>query len=270
MLDLALFRKPAFAGASIAAFSISASLFALFLYISLYLQNILDYSPLETGLRFLPISMLAFFVGPVAGRLSARVPARIFLGGGLALVALGLLLMHGVTVDSAWTALLAGFLVAGVGVGLVNPPLASTAIGVVEPARSGMASGINSTFRQVGIATGIAALGAVFQSRVESIVADGLAGTPAAGRAGEIAQAVSSGGGGRVASSVPAPAREAVGRVTTEAFVGAFNTLLIIGAVTAFVGAVLAAVLVRQRDFVSSEAPAREDEPDAGVEPAAA
>jgi EmrB/QacA subfamily drug resistance transporter len=255
MFDLALFRKPAFAGASIAAFAISASLFAMFLYISLYLQNILHYSPLEAGLRFLPVSMIAFFVGPVAGRLSARWPARLFLGGGLAFVA----------VDSAWTTLLLGFIVSGVGIGLVNPPLASTAIGVVEPARSGMASGINSTFRQVGIATGIAGLGAVFQHRVESIVAHGLAGTPASGRAGEIAQAVASGGGGRVASAVPAQARQAVGRTVTEAFVGAFNTLLMIAAITAFIGAVCAAVLVRQRDFVASEAPGHEAETEAEV-----
>ena len=152
---------------------------------------------------------------------------------------------------------------AGVGVGLINPPLASTAIGVVEPARSGMASGINSTFRQVGIATGIAGLGAVFQHRVESIVAKGLAGTPASERAGEIAQAVSSGGGGRVAQAVPPQARETVARVTTDAFVGAFNTLLVIGSATALVGAVCAAVLVRPRDFVSSEASAsaRDAEP---------
>jgi EmrB/QacA subfamily drug resistance transporter len=265
MFDLALFRKPAFAGASIAAFAISASLFAMFLYISLYLQNILHYSPLEAGLRFLPVSMIAFFVGPVAGRLSARWPARLFLGGGLAFVAVGLLLMHGVEVDSAWTTLLLGFIVSGVGIGLVNPPLASTAIGVVEPARSGMASGINSTFRQVGIATGIAGLGAVFQHRVESIVAHGLAGTPASGRAGEIAQAVASGGGGRVASAVPAQARQAVGRTVTEAFVGAFNTLLMIAAITAFIGAVCAAVLVRQRDFVASEAPGHEAETEAEV-----
>jgi EmrB/QacA subfamily drug resistance transporter len=258
MFDLALFRKPAFAGASIAAFAISASLFAMFLYLSLYLQNILHYSPLQAGLRFLPVSVLAFVVGPVAGRLSARFPARLFLGGGLILVGLGMLLMHGVHVDSDWTTLLGGFIVAGVGVGLVNPPLASTAIGVVAPARSGMASGINSTFRQVGIATGIAGLGAVFQHRVESIVVSGLAGTPASGRAGQIAEAVSSGGGSRVTDAVPAPARAEVGRVITEAFVGALNTLLVIGSVTALIGGVLAAVLVRPRDFVAQDAPAAE------------
>jgi len=72
--------------------------------------------------------------------------------------------MHGLTVSSTWTKLLAGFIVAGVGIGLVNAPLASTSVSVVEPRRAGMASGISNTFRQIGIATGIAALGAIFQS----------------------------------------------------------------------------------------------------------
>jgi predicted MFS family arabinose efflux permease len=104
------------------------------------------------------------------------IPIRVLLGLGLLLVSAGLLLMHGLTVHSGWTDLLAGFLVAGVGIGLVNPPLATTAVGVVPPQRSGMASGINTTFRQVGIATGIAALGAVFQSTISDKVTSGLTG----------------------------------------------------------------------------------------------
>src|SRR5213079_566962 len=96
------------------------------------------------------------------------IPPRFLFALGLGLVGTGLLLMHGVTPQSKWTTLLAGFIVAGVGVGVTNPTIAQVAVGVVEPARSGMASGINNTFRQVGIATGIAALGAIFQARVES------------------------------------------------------------------------------------------------------
>ncbi len=167
MLDLTLFRKPTFAGASIVAFAMSASMFAMFLYIVLYIQNILGYTPFQAGLRFLPLSIVSFFVAPVAGKLSARLPARVLLGGGLFVVGVGLLLMNGVSDNSGWTTLLPGFLVAGAGIGIVNPNLAQAAIAVVEPRKSGMASGINSTFRQVGIATGIAGLGAVFQSRVQ-------------------------------------------------------------------------------------------------------
>jgi EmrB/QacA subfamily drug resistance transporter len=254
MLDLRLFRKPAFGGASIVAFALSASMFSMFLYLVLYLQNVLGYSPLEAGLRFLPVSLLSFLVAPVAGKLSARLSIRGFLGAGLALVGLGLVLMHGLDVASGWTSLLAGFLVAGVGIGMVNPPLASAAIGVVEPARSGMASGINSTFRQVGIATGIAGLGAVFQARVESKLTDLLGSVPGLppGRVEALAGSVSSGGGKGAIQSAPPGAREAVGRAAKQAFVGGLNEILLIGAAVAFVGAILGFALVRSRDFVAT------------------
>jgi len=169
MFDFSLFRVPTFTGAQITAFAISAGMFSQFLYLTLYLQNVLGYSPIAAGVRFLPLSVLSFFTAPIAGRLSARIPVRVLLGGGLALVGLSLLLMWGIKDSSGWTTLLAGFLVGGVGIGLVNAPLASTAVSVVEPRRAGMASGINNTFRQVGIATGIAALGAIFQSRISAL-----------------------------------------------------------------------------------------------------
>ncbi len=169
MFDLALFRKPSFTAAQIVAFTISSSMFSMFLFFTLYLQNQLHYSPLATGLRFLPLSLLAFVAAPLSGRLSTRIPVRILLGVGMALVGLALVLMHGLTPSSGWTALLPGFLVGGVGIGLVNPALAGVAVGVVEPRRAGMASGINNTFRQVGIATGIAGLGAIFQSKVHGV-----------------------------------------------------------------------------------------------------
>src|SRR5579884_3120655 len=159
MFDVRLFRKPAFTGAQIVAFTISSAMFSQFLYITLYLQDYLRLSPLQAGLRFLPLSLLSFVVSPIAGRLSARMPVRILFGIGMALVGAALLLMHGITRSSHWTTLLAGFIVGGIGVGTVNAPLASTAVGVVEPRRAGMASGINNTFRQVGIATGGAGLG---------------------------------------------------------------------------------------------------------------
>jgi len=166
MFDLALFRKPSFTAAQIVAFTISSSMFSMFLFFTLYLQNQLHLSPLATGLRFLPLSLLAFVAAPLSGRLSTRIPVRILLGVGMGLVGLALVLMHGLTASSGWTALLPGFLVGGLGIGLVNPALAGVAVGVVEPRRAGMASGINNTFRQVGIATGIAGLGAIFQSKV--------------------------------------------------------------------------------------------------------
>ncbi len=165
MFDFHLFRIPTFTGAQITAFVIASGMFAQFLFIPLYLEGVLGYSAVKTGVIFLPLSVVSFVVAPIAGRLSARFPVRWFLGGGLAVVGVALVLLHGLTLSSTASALIPGFIVGGIGIGLVNAPLAATAVSVVEPRRAGMASGINNTFRQVGIATGIAALGAIFQDR---------------------------------------------------------------------------------------------------------
>ena len=201
MLDMRLFRGAGFVGAQIAAFAISASIFAAFLYLTLYLQNVLGYSPLEAGLRFLPLSLAAFVVAAISGNLTSRCPARWLMGAGLAIIGVSLLLMARVDTDSSWTVLLPGFVLGGIGIGLTNPALASTAVGVVPPERSGMASGTNSTFRQVGIATGIAALGALFQSsdRHEADRRDGNGTRPRSRR-------------GRAAGRLPAVARAARAR----------------------------------------------------------
>src|SRR3954468_3167015 len=210
MLDLTLFRKPAFAGASVAAFALSASMFSMFLYLTLYIQNVLGYTPLQSGLRFLPVTLLSFIVAPISGKFAERVGIRWFMGGGLAAVGIGLLLMRGLQPGDDWTALLAGFLIAGAGIGLVTPALATAAVGVVEPRRAGMASGINSTFRQVGIATGIAALGAVFAAQVRDDVASRLAHPPLAAHADAVGQAVSTGGATTAIGQTPAPLRSTV------------------------------------------------------------
>jgi EmrB/QacA subfamily drug resistance transporter len=255
MFDVTLFRKPTFDGASAVAFTISSAMFAMFLYLVLYIQTILGLSPLQTGLRFLPFTVVSFFVAALSGNLSTRVPVRFLLAGGLLLTAIGLLLMRGLTVSSEWTALLAGFIVAGAGVGLVNPALASTAIGVVPPQRSGMASGINNTFRQVGIATGIAVLGAIFEPSLTTGITPKLVGTPAAGQAAEIARAVAAGGAQKVVASVPAADRASASTAIHAAFAGSMNDILLVAAIVAFVGAFLALVLVRGSDFVTYAAP---------------
>jgi EmrB/QacA subfamily drug resistance transporter len=246
MLDLSLFSKPAFAGASIAAFALSASMFSMFLYLTLYIQNILGYSPLESGLRFLPVTLLSFAIAPISGKLAERLGIRWFLGAGLFFVGLGLFLMSGLEPGDDWTALLAGFMVAGGGIGLVNPPLATAAVGVVEPQRAGMASGINSTFRQVGIATGIAGLGAIFQHLVAS---DFLARVPASRfpkgvRTDAIPDFISFGGAQRVGNKALTQAAE-------HAFLHGLNHILVYAAILAFVGALLATVLTRPQDFIA-------------------
>jgi EmrB/QacA subfamily drug resistance transporter len=244
MLDLTLFRKPAFNGVSAVAFALSGGMFAMFLYLTLYLQQVLDYSPLQAGLRFLPLTFLSFVVAPIAGKLSNRIPVRVLLGVGLATVGVGLLFMHGLTPGSSWTALLAGFIFAGIGVGIANPGIGSAAIAVVPPAKAGMGSGINTTFRQVGIATGVAGLGAIFQSQIHSKLSEVLPHAPKG-----LAELISV-GGSRAAASVSPPGTSAsVSHAATVAFVSGMNEILLIAAVLSFLGAALGFALVRSRDF---------------------
>ena len=212
MFDLRLLRKPTFVGGLIAAFGISGSLFALFPFIVLYLQTGLGLTAMQTGLRFLVLSGPIFITAGIVGRLIDKVPTNLLIGSGFALVGISELLMRGISPDMSWTHLIPGFLVAGVGAGLINVPLASTAVGVVEPARAGMASGINATLRQVGIATGVAALGAIFSSHITDAV---------------------------IARQPP-----------LDGLVDGLNSVFLVGAILALCASVSSFVLIRQKDFV--------------------
>jgi predicted MFS family arabinose efflux permease len=161
MLPLSLFRNRAFTGAQIAAFAISGSFFAIFLYTTLYLQSVLGLSAIEAGLVYLPGTMIMLVVSGATSVVFAKVPARIMVGGGLGLVAIGMVLFTLAGVDSAWTIILPGELIALIGTGLFNPALTAVALGSAPAEQSGLAAGVNDTFRQAGIAVGVAALGAL-------------------------------------------------------------------------------------------------------------
>jgi len=255
MFDLRLFRLPTFSGGAIAAFGISAGIFSVLLFLVLYLQNVLGYSALQTGLRLLILSGAILVVSAVAGRLTTKVPIRALIGPGLVLAGVGLLLMRGLTAASTWTHLIPGLIVAGVGVGLINPPLASTAVGVVAPRRAGMASGINSTFRQVGIATGIALLGALFASRLNSAVAALTARTPFAAHSAAIATALHNGSIHQVFAATPPRQRGLLAGIVTGSFTTALNEILLVAAIISFASGVLAFALIRSKDFVSPTQP---------------
>ncbi len=256
MLDLGLFKIPAFVGLSTVAFCLAASIFAMFLYLTLYIQDDLGYGPLAAGVRFLPMTLLIFFTSFFAGRLTVRIHSRLLLGIGMLFVMGGLLLMGTTHPTSTWTVLLPGFLVSGFGVGIVNPVLASGAVSVVQPQRSGMASGANNTFRQVGIATGIAVLGAVFQSQILAHTTSALNkssfGPEILQHGGARLQGAMAAGGVRGAlPSIPtAAARETLLDAYQVGFSATLNHLMDIGAVVALVGAICGFALVRQRDFI--------------------
>jgi EmrB/QacA subfamily drug resistance transporter len=274
MIDLALFKRPAFVGAQTTAFAISSSMFAMFLYLTLYLQNILGLSPLETGVRFLPLSIVSFFAAPIAGRLSARMPIRVLLGAGLALNAIALWLMSRVSSGSHWTVLLPGFLVGGIGIGMVNAPLASTAVSTVRVERAGMASGINNTFRQIGIATGIAALGSIFSRQVAAAVRpelapkvppqslDGLTAALSGGQVDPAARAAQAAATQQGGASAGQQAYDTIHSIGTAAVVDALNHITLIAMAVAFSAAALSFLLIRQQDFVVRGGP---EVPDRGA-----
>jgi EmrB/QacA subfamily drug resistance transporter len=251
MLPLDLFRRRAFTGVQLAAFALSGSMFAIFLYLTLFMQGFLGLTPLEAGVRYLPITVLSFLAAPVAGALLGKVQARYLLGVGLTMTGVGLLLMGGLTAGTEWTALLAGFLVAGFGVGLLNPVIADVALSVVPKERSGMASGLNDTFRQVGVAVGIAAWGAIFLGRGADKVQQVAAGTPAGTgeRPRQLVEAVSSGNLDKVLLAVPEQARGAVSAAAREGFLAGMNDILIVAGILALAGAVLSLLLVREGEI---------------------
>ena len=243
LLDLGLFRKPTTTGVSVAILAAAISVFAMLTFLVFYLQNNLGYNALETGLRLFPLTIAAFFTGMATARLAQRFPARVLIAGGLAIAGTGLLLSRAVSPDSDWTALLAGGILMGLGLGLVNPTVAGAALGAAPPAKSGMASGLNSTFRVLGIAIGVAALGAIMESEVSSSLTASLGAAPAA-----LVDVVSTGNLDAAAAAAPPGLADRASQAADDAFIAGLDTLLLVGALVAYAGAVLSLVLVRERD----------------------
>src|SRR5919109_1452214 len=208
-------------------------------------------SPLEAGLIYLPFTVVNFFGAAAGGALLARLPARAIMSVGLLITGVALLLMGGLDPTDDWTAMLGGFILGGVGTGLLNPVIADVAVSVVPKEQSGMAAGINDTFRQVGIAVGIAAWGAIFLGRGAEKVEQVAAGTPAATgeRPRQLIEAVSSGNLDTAVASVPPGAREGVAGAAREGFLSGLNEILLLGGILSFAAAMVALWLVRERDI---------------------
>jgi EmrB/QacA subfamily drug resistance transporter len=239
MADLRLFARRSFAATGFVAFAISATVIGMIIYLSLYIQNTLGYSPVQAGLRFLPLTLASFTVALLTGRLIGTVAMRVLLGVAMASAAAGLASMAHLTATSTWLVLLPGFILAGIGLGITSTGLASAALAAVEPARAGMAAGLVNTLRQVGTATGVAVLGALYASRVTTATLHALAGLPAPpGAARRLAAAVASGAGTRVAAAVPPAARTAVTHAARAGTASGLNDVLLAAAAFAALGAI--------------------------------
>ena len=244
MLDVSLFRQPAFVGVQVATFCLGAGMFALFPFLSIYLQDVDGYSALGAGLRFLPITAFVFLVPLVSRKRAAGMQLRVLLGGSLVIIAAGLALMLMLSAGDSWAVLLPGFIVAGIGIGLANPTIAGAALRVVDPTRTGMASGISNTCRIAGLAVGVAALGVLLQHRIGTQLAT-------AGYHGKALSAAVTSSGLRAAGG-----NQDLAHAANVAFVSGLRLILLAGCVVVLVGA-CASLLVRpERASVKAPAPA--------------
>jgi EmrB/QacA subfamily drug resistance transporter len=246
MVDFNFFRSRSYFGANVVAFIVSFAMFAMFFFMALYLQNIRDYTPLQAGIRFLPSTVVIIFMGPLAGRLADRVGSRPLMTLGLLLVAGALFWQSHITVSSSYASvLLPGFMLMGIGMGLVMSPMSTAAMNAVEPTKAGVASGILSMNRMVGSTFGVAVTGALVttlgRSKLESLLPH-----LSSAQAAHLTEGLGdSGAGGAVPAQVVAAGH--------EAFVYALQYGLRMGAAVALVGALLAWLLVRPRTVVEGE-----------------
>ncbi|WP_280234317.1 MFS transporter [Nocardia cyriacigeorgica] len=248
MLDLGLLRNRTFDALSVATFAINFAVLPAILFGVLWMQGVLGHSAVETGIRFLPLTAMLFVAAVAGGVLSARLPMNVLIGTALLLAGVGFLLMLRIEPGDSWTAALIPFLVTGLGMGLFNPPRANAAVALVPAEDSGMGSGANETFQQVGAALGIAALGAVAHASIDTSLTDEL------GLTGEQAEAasdaVAAGAVQEFVSTVPPEQAAHAGEVATAAFVDAFHDVVSIGGVICLVGGLAALLLIRRSDFV--------------------
>lgn len=249
MFDLSLLRNVTFNGVSAVAFlSNAAVLPAIFFELS-YVQNVRGFSPLVTGERFLPLTLTLFVTAAAAGALMGRVPPRLLLGGSLLLIALGILLAALVSNRDPWTALIPAMIATGAGMGMSNVVRSATAIGVAEPARSGMTSGINETFQQVGVVVGIAALGSFFESRVVAAFHHTAAAGPLGAASTAAGKAIAAGNLQAATGHVPTRIAASIAAAGRNAFLTGLHDVLLVAAAIALTGAVTAFLLIRSRDL---------------------
>ncbi|MGW2340666.1 MFS transporter [Streptomyces sp. NPDC001661] len=252
LIDPAFFRSPTFVGISLVAMIGNAAALPSVFFETSYLENVLHVDAWGTGLRFLPLTLAMFVAGAIGGGLIGKVPFRILLGGSTAVMATGILFLNLTEADSSWTVLVPALVIAGFGMGAFNPARAALAIGVAEPAKSGVASGINETFQQVGIAVGIAGVGAFFEHRVATEFTASAAGQqmgPAA--AEEAAHGISAGSIDAVAAAA-GPLRDQVLPAAQDAFMTAFHGAMTLSAILGFIAAAIGFLMLRTKDLHAS------------------
>jgi EmrB/QacA subfamily drug resistance transporter len=168
MLDLSLFKIGSFVGANVVALLVSLGMFGVFFFVSLFVQNILGYSPTQAGLIFLPMTVLIILIAPIAGKLSDRIGSRWLMGGGMTILSISLLFYVRVGIGSNFWSLLPALVLGGIGMAMTMSPMTSAAMGSVPIDKVGVGSGVLNSFRQVGGSLGIAVIGAIVASHIHA------------------------------------------------------------------------------------------------------
>jgi len=263
MVDFSFFRSRSFLGSNLVAFFVTFAMFSQFFFLTLYMQNVLHYSPLQTGLRFLPATVLIIAAGPIAGRLSDRIGPRPLMTLGLLIVAGALLIQSRLTIHSGYGLLLPGFMMMGLGMGLVMSPMSTAAMNAVDRTKAGLASGTLSMSRMIGGTFGVAVMGALVTAIGRTKLSSSLPHLPAATRSA-IANSLGAGGGAaghQVSQQIVA--------ASDSAFVAALSAGLTIGAVVALASAALSALLIEPKAKLAPPlaAPASEPQPSGAAAP---
>jgi EmrB/QacA subfamily drug resistance transporter len=248
MVDFTLFRSRTFLGTNAIAFIVSFAMLAMFFFTALYMQNILGYSAIEAGIRFLPSTLMIVLIAPLAGRLTDRIGPRPLLVAGLSLVTVALYLQTRIDLHTGYGLLLPAFVLMGIGMALTMSPMSTAAMNAVAAHKAGVASGILSMSRMVGGTFGVAALGALFQHLATSDLADSLAGTGIT--AAQQQQLVSSLGTASDGAHLPPVAAEAA----HNAFIHALASGMWLSAGVAALGVLLAYRLIGDKPVHRHEA----------------
>jgi EmrB/QacA subfamily drug resistance transporter len=235
MVDFRFFRSRSFLGANMVGFIVSFAMLAMFFFLALYMQNVLHYSPLEAGVRFLPSTLMLVVLGPVSGRLTDRIGPRPLLTLGLVACSGSLLWTSFITPTSSYAFLAGPFVLLGLGMGLVMSPMSTAAMNAVEQNKAGVASGILSMSRMVGGTFGVAAMGAVISTLGRSRI-DELLPHLSSGERARLVEGLGAGGH----TGTP----DAIGLAVRDAFVSALGGGLRIGAAAALLGAALSWLLI--------------------------
>jgi EmrB/QacA subfamily drug resistance transporter len=253
MVQFRLFASRNFVGSNIVALIVTFAMLAQFFFLALYMQNILGYSPLQAGIRFLPATLMIVAIAPLAGRLTDRIGARLPIAVGLSLVVVALGWLATIDVSTTYGDLLPSFFLMGAGMALVMSPMSTAAMNAVADAKAGIASGILSMNRMIGGTLGVAVIGAVFQGAARSKLDQLLGGS---GLSAAQRSSIAHGLGGGQATAPPGLDHSQAAQVTSaahDAFVSAFAASMKVAAGVVAVGVVVAVALIRSQHATKSE-----------------